>query len=409
MAQIGWIDFSPDHRDRVAAVLDMLKPEGVVDELGIGSIRDALADEMFPGISTIQTRAKYFFIIPYLLYDYQRLSSAQQKKISPDKYLENQEYEVMWKLAEQYEHKEGIGVIGITKYRPQKIMRRPSAIYWNGLAVFDLIRHGRLGVNSFLQSRAGMAESLAAVTPQGDDSPRDDLDVEYTNRFHLKLPYDQDWLKNLSLDLTQSEAKLLSDRIRATGKECLISSLVENRARFKVLENANTFADFCRVSVNQKLLSPEIQSRVVLAHDFSEVMFGAHCAYNCILQKQKFSLSTFEDNWSDWRKALRTSMLDYNGFDMDEAISLAPNLRSHTSHFVRDWWQFSTSSSQSIQKRNALVETQEFNTKRHKARIRQNRHDDVSDGKWIGLSRLDYRMYQVKAILKDVFTGLKGT
>ena len=32
MAQIGWIDFSPDHRDRVAAVLDMLKPEGVVDE-----------------------------------------------------------------------------------------------------------------------------------------------------------------------------------------------------------------------------------------------------------------------------------------------------------------------------------------------------------------------------------------
>ena len=64
MAQIGWIDFSPDHRDRVAAVLDMLKPEGVVDELGIGSIRDAFADQMFPGISTIQTRAKYFFIVP---------------------------------------------------------------------------------------------------------------------------------------------------------------------------------------------------------------------------------------------------------------------------------------------------------------------------------------------------------
>ena len=392
----------------MAAVLDMLKPEGVVDELGIGSIRDALADEMFPGISTIQTRAKYFFIVPYLLYDYQRLSSAQQKKISPDKYLEKREYEVMWKLAEQYKDKKETGVIGITKRKPEKIMRRPSAIYWNGLAVFDLIRHGRLGVNSFLQSRAGVADSLAAEPPQGDDSPRDDVDVEFTNRFQLKLPYDQNWLENLSLDLTPSEARLLSDRIRATGKECLISSLAESKERFKVLENAATFSDFARIMVSRKLLSPEIQSRVVLAHDFSEVMFGAHCAYNCILQKQKFSLSTFEDNWSDWRKTLRTSMLDYNGFDMDEAISLAPNLRSHTSQFVSDWWGFAKSSSQPLQKRDALVESQEFNTKRHKARIRQNRLDDVSEGKWIGLSRLDYRMYQVRTILKDVFTGLKG-
>jgi hypothetical protein len=76
MAQIGWIDFSPEHRARVAAVLDLLKPEGVVDELGIGSIRDAFADRMFPGISTIQTRAKYFFIIPYILYEYQVLSKS---------------------------------------------------------------------------------------------------------------------------------------------------------------------------------------------------------------------------------------------------------------------------------------------------------------------------------------------
>ena len=88
MAQIGWIDFSPEHRERVSAVLDLLKPEGVVDELGIGSIRDAFADKMFPGISTIQTKAKYFFIVPYILYEYQLLSLARQKSKSPEKHLE---------------------------------------------------------------------------------------------------------------------------------------------------------------------------------------------------------------------------------------------------------------------------------------------------------------------------------
>ncbi len=65
MAQIGWIDFSPSHRAKVGAALDLLAPEGMVDELGLGSLRDGMANQMFPGISSIQTIAKYFFIIPY--------------------------------------------------------------------------------------------------------------------------------------------------------------------------------------------------------------------------------------------------------------------------------------------------------------------------------------------------------
>ena len=38
-----------------------------LDELGIGLIRDGFSDLFFPGTSTIQTRAKYFFIVPYAL------------------------------------------------------------------------------------------------------------------------------------------------------------------------------------------------------------------------------------------------------------------------------------------------------------------------------------------------------
>jgi hypothetical protein len=60
MASVGWIDFSSEHRDKVRTVIDLLKTQGVVDELGIGIIRDSFADRLFPGVSTIQTRAKYF-------------------------------------------------------------------------------------------------------------------------------------------------------------------------------------------------------------------------------------------------------------------------------------------------------------------------------------------------------------
>ena len=37
-----------------------------VDELGVGTIRDAFADELFPGTSTIQTRLRYFLIVPWV-------------------------------------------------------------------------------------------------------------------------------------------------------------------------------------------------------------------------------------------------------------------------------------------------------------------------------------------------------
>ena len=46
--------------------MNLLSEQGAVDELGTGIVRDAFANYFFPGTSTIQTRAKYFLIVPYL-------------------------------------------------------------------------------------------------------------------------------------------------------------------------------------------------------------------------------------------------------------------------------------------------------------------------------------------------------
>ena len=93
MAQIGWIDFSTADRKKMSQAMSLIRPEGQLDELGIGRIRDGLADLLFPGISTIQTRAKYFFIVPYILRDYLYLSGSEKSKIPPLHYLENKEHE----------------------------------------------------------------------------------------------------------------------------------------------------------------------------------------------------------------------------------------------------------------------------------------------------------------------------
>lgn len=67
MIKVGWIDFSSKDREKAMAVIDLMKENRAVDELGIGVVRDRLADILFPGTSTIQTRAKYFFIVPWCM------------------------------------------------------------------------------------------------------------------------------------------------------------------------------------------------------------------------------------------------------------------------------------------------------------------------------------------------------
>ena len=44
----GWLDTDNEQRRKMFEVVDLFKDEETVDELGIGSIRDALADAMFP-------------------------------------------------------------------------------------------------------------------------------------------------------------------------------------------------------------------------------------------------------------------------------------------------------------------------------------------------------------------------
>ena len=70
--QLGWIDFSKTERNKVINVLNMLSEKGTLDELGIAPVRDGYSDLFFPGTSTIQTRAKYFLLIPYIMKDLER-------------------------------------------------------------------------------------------------------------------------------------------------------------------------------------------------------------------------------------------------------------------------------------------------------------------------------------------------
>src|SRR5436190_23477307 len=67
MSSLSWIDFDEAERERNRRILALFNEKDSRDELGLGAIRDSIADHLFPGTSTIQTRLRYMLFVPWIL------------------------------------------------------------------------------------------------------------------------------------------------------------------------------------------------------------------------------------------------------------------------------------------------------------------------------------------------------
>jgi hypothetical protein len=65
-ATLTWLDHDTTDRERMNRILALFRERDTRDELGIGVIRDLIADELFPGTSTIQTRLRYMLFVPWI-------------------------------------------------------------------------------------------------------------------------------------------------------------------------------------------------------------------------------------------------------------------------------------------------------------------------------------------------------
>lgn len=130
----AWVDFDEASRRKMLDVIDKFRDQDTVDELGIGTIRDAFANYFFPGTSTIMTRARYFLFIPWIY------RSIENKEVSSAKVLtaaRDAEFQLIDALIESGVG-ENEGIIGRISRR--KLQRLPSNIYWVGLYQWGIRR-----------------------------------------------------------------------------------------------------------------------------------------------------------------------------------------------------------------------------------------------------------------------------
>lgn len=404
MSKLGWIDFSKKDRNRVNTILQLLIPEGQVDELGIGTLRDGLSNRLFPGISTIQTRAKYFFIIPYILWDFLKLPPNERKSKKAIDYLHQEEDEVMWDLADMYRNTEGsTGVIGVTMKRELKeqLVRRPSDVYWNGLNVMNCLDSNGLSASAFL-GRADKENMDALIHAVEEEGRHDDRDAGFENFFNLKVPYAGGWRKELNLQLTKEEAVYLKDQMLSLEGSLLQFLMTHEEAATLFVTQGQNFVSFARVAI-QFELPASLKTDLVFAHDFAVYMEGAHLAYNQYIHEDE----SFVALWEEWYKQFPDTLLGVkSNFSFENLKQYAPTARTGTIQFVQNWVELVHATQFDETTKRDLIVNQERNAKGKKARLANNNRDGVVPNKRVGLNQLEFRFGKARNIVNDILTAL---
>lgn len=270
-SQVGWLDFSSEHQQRVLESIKAFESKDTVDDLGFGTIRDAISGILFPGTSVLQTRARYFLFIPWIFQEAQRKSS--QNVVERARKLELQ-------LISALEASDDTsGVIGIQKKTALKTA--PSSIYWSGLQKFGIFK---LPGRSIQQFGKLVAKSREDIEYEGEF-------VGGGSPFWCDMPPPPSSFKDMKfaeLHLTKTEANWLSEQIisnASTDYPNLLSSLV------KMLMNDDTsFLGDGAEYVWNLTLTDGVDDRLVelVRHTkyFALLTQGASLVYNALLVEQ---------------------------------------------------------------------------------------------------------------------------
>ena len=407
MLQIGWVDFSKEHRKRVLNVLSFLTQKGAVDELGIGVIRDRLADILFPGTSTIQTRAKYFFIVPWIMRDLEKQNlqpSLFEQKLAM---AENKMIEVLKSAG-------GDGIIG--EISGEKLKRKPAEIYWNGLRTYGIFRHHGLNIYKYIQVAGELGNEK--LTRKQLLRSEDGVQIDDRDAFGLSklgpswniIEPPANWQKELSINLSCDEASFLQERIitATASRHSLWAALLRDFSKeVKGLKN------FIELKPFVEEMTEQIQIDYKLALNFSRLINGAHIRYNLIFfrnanieEKETF----YKQQWQEWVSDM--SIFEFSSWDTENFLQRLLVRQGGTREFIRKWVDFAKRvNSADLQTLDNLIEKREIIIKgKERSKLLKAKEQSINtDYKAVGIiGYLQYRWPNAQRLLKDILEGLAG-
>ena len=392
--QLGWIDFSKTERNKILSVLDLLSEPGTLDELGIAPIRDGFSNLFFPGTSTIQTRAKYFFAVPYALKQLERSGETNPNKVL--KALDSIERTCGELLLEQ--NREENGIIGKRSLQGGKwVKRTPADIYWAGLRQYGIFTGGNLSLSEYIRVSCAMRTQKSTLKKLGnrnDNAEENECDDKNAgDLFKMqfwKMPlYHDDWLEEFRMELSREEAQFLSSQIIENCNSSMLSYVLENNI-IEFLE-CESFQD---IGTLIEKFSVDVQEDYWKAVSFSQFIYAIRTVYNVIVSdaKNEYANSELERQKENYKEI---AALDIDAIMERLAIFHNPLLRKFLKQVQENMINGNV---EEIKKCIISREIQLKGTSRAKSA----HPGEFNPEDWLGGGQLDYRFYNARTILRDI-------
>ena len=323
MSSLAWIDFDEAERQRAQRIMALFQERETRDELGLGGIRDSIADHLFPGTSTIQTRLRYMLFIPWLFQMLEESTAGSDQLEIEARALEN-------RLANALKASgESNGVIG--RDAGADLQRLPSSVYWAGLGTWGIrlytgSTHNLFSYMRHLRNRPRQTRESGDVTSA----------AEAFQIWSPSLPCPpKDLFGVVRFRLTSDEAAFIIDRLVSAQPRSLLTFLARSGAGS---------ADCANIWEHPHLADFPNGTRTLVGHSemFSSVMHGAALLYNLLLSKLRENpdwIEKYESRLQEWRdgldmSAIRVWSLDAFWKDIDHP---AHRVRLPAKRFVTEW------------------------------------------------------------------------
>jgi len=391
---LTWLDHDAKALERMRRVIAAFDQD-TRDELGLGGVRDSIADQLFPGTSTIQTRLRYMLFVPWMYVELEKkhVESAAIARRARD-------YELRLSLALlKADDKEGV----IGKRAGRSLKRLPSSVYWSGL--------GAWGIRRFPGSQDQYHAALDGIYRRRKErrDRDDDNDVIFdssTTTWHRGLPDPPEGFPDQAeLRLTRREAQFLEDRIVETQSGSLLAHLALRPGPLRV-----NYA----WGLSQASLSAEHRELLYHARLFSETMHGASILYNLMLAQELRDAALVDyhrEALDDWTERLnRQEVKDWPlkrlwELTLGTIHVVSPHVREFVARWVRLVLEDGGTPAENDRARD-LIRRREMQLKGPRSRFVCR---DALD-RWRGQSMaspLSYRWSTARTFLEDLHAGLR--
>lgn len=390
-SRFGWLDHDDTQRAQMMEVVKLFQDQGSVDELGIGSIRDAFSDAFFPGTSVLHTRARYLIFIPWLLTDaVGRGRTVEQSR----KALREAEVRLIRALIAGGETS---GVIGSQAQERLKTM--PSQVYWPALGRLGL-RRWDVSIDGYLRRATQRTARRTEISAADSESGFVDLGLDSS----LPPPPD-DLLTSTTFRLSAEEADTLKAVFARLPTTTLMGWLAGHA------DSAS--GDYVWEHPQLGDLPDDLRSRVDHARRLHHVWHGAPLLYNLMLARlvdDESLIERYTSETTEWEAEVANAR-SLENWDRQDFWALArhlnPRLGAPTVTFVNQWIDLVEAGEHSGEAAQRLVAERERRLKGRRSRLA---FADAREGwsGYAGLVRLDFRWSVASRFLGDVLAGLEG-